>query len=118
MGLPFPTPRGAPHTVTEWFNTSPFQAPRDSITVVRNNLSPILTLGNAGSAPVVRPAVENWDIEIHKNFPFKERFRLQFRAEMFNAFNKANFGDPDTTLGDATCGQISSATPGRQIQLR
>jgi hypothetical protein len=34
------------------------------------------------------------DLGISKNFPFKERYRIQFRWEMFNAFNRAHFSTP------------------------
>ncbi len=34
------------------------------------------------------------DLGIAKNFPFKERYRVQFRWEMFNAFNRAHFSTP------------------------
>lgn len=34
------------------------------------------------------------DLGISKNFPFKERYRIQFRWEMFNAFNRAHFSSP------------------------
>jgi hypothetical protein len=43
-----------------------------------------------------------------KNFPFRERYRLQFRWEMFNAFNRTWFGQPDNTVGDLNFGRITS----------
>ncbi|MEZ5361094.1 MAG: hypothetical protein R2748_01830 [Bryobacterales bacterium] len=52
-----------------------------------------------------------------KNFQIAERYRLQFRGEMFNAFNKANFGIPGTTYGSPNFGTITSAATGRSIQL-
>jgi outer membrane receptor protein involved in Fe transport len=36
------------------------------------------------------PGNWNLDFAIHKNFAITERYNLQFRAEMFNAFNHAN----------------------------
>jgi len=35
------------------------------------------------------------DFSLFKNFNFGEGLSLQFRAEFFNIFNRANFGDPD-----------------------
>ena len=118
--------KGAPHTVQEWFNTSAsiYQAPPTTLDVYNNNLNPanpfinpLVTLGDAGRAPITGPPLQNWDLGVFKNFPFKERYRVQFRAEMFNAFNHPYFGSPNTTYGSATFGQISSAGPGREIQF-
>ncbi len=36
----------------------------------------------------------NWDLGLGKNFQITERYRLQFRAEAFNAFNRTQFGTP------------------------
>jgi hypothetical protein len=55
-----------------------------------------------------------------KNTRFKERFEHQFKIEMFNALNHAQFAAPGTSIGTATAGVISSLlynTPMRQIQL-
>jgi hypothetical protein len=109
--------KGAPHSIQEWFNTAAFTAPPSALFVFNNHLNPILSQGNAGRAPIVGPGIQNWDLGIYKNFPFKERYRVQFRAEMFNAFNHPNFGDPNTAFGTKTFGQISSAAPGRVIQF-
>ena len=52
-----------------------------------------------------------------KNFRFKERYRVQFRGEMFNAFNRPNFGIPGTTFGNPRFGVINRAAPGRIVQF-
>lgn len=52
-----------------------------------------------------------------KNFVFRERFRIQFRAEMFNAFNHTNFGIPGTAFGSPQFGVINSARAARVTQL-
>lgn len=52
-----------------------------------------------------------------KNFQIQERFRLQFRGEMFNAFNTPQFRTPNTTFGNPAFGAISNARPGRTAQL-
>jgi hypothetical protein len=64
------------------------------------------------------PAMHNWDISILKHFPITERFRLQFRAELFNAFNMVNFRNPaGVTFGQPDFGQITAADPARIIQF-
>ena len=56
------------------------------------------------------------DFGIHRNIQINERYKLGFRWEMFNTFNRANFGAPNTTLGGATAGQISTTLPARIMQ--
>ena len=44
---------------------------------------------------------------------YRRRLRLQLRAEMFNLFNQANFGNPNTTLSSgASFGRITGAGAG------
>ena len=44
------------------------------------------------------PGAFTWDMGLSKNFSFTERWKLQFRAEFFNAFNRANFMDDSASL--------------------
>ncbi len=50
-----------------------------------------------------QPGVWNFDLAVHKNFTITERFRLQFRAEAYNAFNHSNLyivaGNTDSSVG-------------------
>ena len=50
--------------------------------------------GNAGKGIIQGSGVNNWDVNFSKNFLFRERHRVQFRAEFFNLFNHAQFDDP------------------------
>ena len=47
----------------------------------------------------------------------REQLRLQLRSEFFNAFNQVTLGAPSTSASSATFGKITSASPGREIQL-
>ena len=51
-----------------------------------------------------------------KNFRLYERHALQFRMEMFNAFNHVNLGNPTTTMG-LNLGRILSTGPARIMQM-
>jgi hypothetical protein len=96
-------------TVTNFFNTSAF---------VPVNLVPLGTYGNSGRGIISGPAFANTDFSILKDFALHESLRLQFRTEMFNAFNQVNFSNPDSYVNSGTFGQIlSTVTPGRQIQF-
>jgi hypothetical protein len=51
--------------------------------------------------PNVRgPGHQSEDFGIIKNTRISERASLQFRADMFNVFNRTGRGNPDTSLGD------------------
>ncbi len=52
-----------------------------------------------------------------KNAKIRERDRLQFRWEVFNALNHANFTLPVATVNTVTAGTITSAGAARQMQL-
>jgi len=55
---------------------------------------------------------------LRKIFPLPgEHVQLQFRAEYFNVFNRANFNDPKVSLGGSGFGQILSAQDPRIGQL-
>lgn len=73
--------------------------------------------GNSGSFPLHGPGLNNWDIGIQKVFPVNEDVRVQFRTEMFNAFNHAQFNRPNNNRGSVNFGRISSARAPRLIQL-
>jgi len=64
------------------------------------------------------PGQANTDISLVKNTRWGETYRLQFRAEFYNAFNRPEFGPPDRSFGSATFGQISTQVNiPRQIQF-
>jgi carboxypeptidase family protein len=57
------------------------------------------TFGSLGRGSIKGPGTENVDFSINKNWRFMERYGIQFRAEMFNAFNHANFGANEVDAG-------------------
>jgi hypothetical protein len=92
-------------TIDRWFDVGAFVAPAQ------------FTFGNAGRGILVGPGNFNVDLGIHRVFPVTEQVRVQFRWEMFNAFNRANFGIPNASIGNAQLGQISATAPARIMQL-
>ena len=48
------------------------------------------TFGNAGRNIIRGPGFQNWDLSIFKNIPINERYRFEFRAELFNIWNHVN----------------------------
>lgn len=63
------------------------------------------------------PGYYDWDISLQKNFQLTERFRLQFRSDFLNAFNRVNLAVPNTTVDQATTGVINASQPARNIQF-
>jgi len=63
------------------------------------------------------PGFYSWDISIQKNFQLTERFKLQFRSDFLNTFNHVNLCAPNTTVAQATTGQITCAQPARNVQF-
>lgn len=62
--------------------------------------------------------VRNWDVSLFKEFQITEKVKTQFRAEFFNAFNRAQFGSPNTSVTSAAFGVVTSqANAPRQIQF-
>jgi len=76
------------------------------------------TFGGAGRNILYGPGLVNADFSVFKNIPVKERFKVQFRAEMFNVFNHPNFMNPSATWNTASFGNITqTSTDNRDIQF-
>jgi hypothetical protein len=56
------------------------------------------TFGSCAPRMFHGPGIAATDLSLFKQFQFTERYRLQFRAEFFNAFNHPNFANPSASL--------------------
>ena len=92
-------------SIDRWFDLGAFVTPTQ------------FTFGNAGRGILIGPGSFNVDLGIQREFPISEQRRIQFRWEMFNAFNRANFLTPNTAIGNPVAGQISGTAPARVMQL-
>jgi hypothetical protein len=94
-----------------WFNTSCFTVPT------------AYTLGNASRTdPALRShGTNNINASLLKKTPVTERVNVEFRAEVFNLFNRVQFGLPNTvvtTAANSTAGTITTQiNQPRLIQL-
>ncbi|PYU28603.1 MAG: TonB-dependent receptor [Acidobacteria bacterium] len=81
------------------------------------------TFGNVARGSFIGPRFADFDTSLFKNFAFNEQYRLQFRVEAFNVFNRTNFAEPNpvTFSGSnysSSAGVITqTANPSRQIQF-
>jgi len=56
------------------------------------------TFGNEHGGQLSGPHLQKTDFSFFKEFPVAERFRVQFRTEVFNLFNHPNFSNPTATI--------------------
>ncbi len=66
----------------DWLNANAFATPDTG------------TFGNSRRNEFVGPGYSDVDFSVFKNTPITERVNTQFRVEMFNLFNRYNFGSP------------------------
>jgi len=74
--------------------------------------------GNSGVGIVRGPAERNIDIAIIKSTTIAwptEIANIEFRTEMFNAFNTPQFANPDNNFSSPTFGRISSTAVNPRI---
>ena len=77
----------------------------------------IASFGNLGRNTIRGPGINNWDISILKRTKIRESTSVEFRAEMFNAFNHAQFLNPDNNGFSGTFGQVSQTRGPRLVQV-
>jgi hypothetical protein len=86
---------GFHQSIGEWFNTNCFAAPKTLTKVINGVPVTYGELGNANRTPVSGPDFVNTDFSVIKRFALPwENTGLDFRAEIFNLFNHAQFGLP------------------------
>jgi hypothetical protein len=119
--------------INQYFNTNAFINPTCSYnsaeTIESQNCTPfgvaynlLGTFGQTGRNILSGPAINSTNFAILKDIPINERFKFQFRSELFNVFNQTSFNNPDTGVLDGSAfGTILSAnqtaTPSRVIQF-
>src|SRR5271157_2799038 len=104
---------------SQWFNPNAFLAPPANSGFY----------GNVGRDTFIGPGLATWDFSVLKDTRIRERTSLQFRAELFNLLNRANFNTPNLIVFtpptasnptglSGTAGAITStSTTSRQVQF-
>ncbi|HKX27681.1 MAG TPA: TonB-dependent receptor [Blastocatellia bacterium] len=88
-------PNSGPQTPGAWFNTAAFATPAAG------------TFGTSGRNVIIGPTFHTVDFSMNKVTKVNERFALQFRAEVFNLFNRANFSVPNVDFNNRTFGTVT-----------
>jgi hypothetical protein len=86
-----------PKKFSEWFDTADYVAPAPGY------------FGNAADGSILSPGLIDFDMAVYKTFPIHDRLGLEFRGEMFNAFNHVNPSGVVEAVGAGNNGQVVSA---------
>jgi hypothetical protein len=98
---------------SQWFDPNAFLAPPPNSGFY----------GNVGRDTYIGPGLATWDFSALKDTAIRERLNLQFRAEIFNLLNRANFNTPNLIvftpagLSGAAGAITSTSTTSRQVQF-
>jgi hypothetical protein len=102
VGSQYPANKGP----AEWINIAGFQTPA------------LGTFGNLGRDSLRSDWNKNLDLSLFRQFPITERFRLEFRFEMFNATNTPVWAIPVSSLEAPNFGAVThTANVPRQLQF-
>ena len=112
----------------QWFNPNAFMVPTEPASAIQGAPAnfvapPVGTYGNVGRGSYTGPGLLELDTSFFKNISLTERYKLQFRAELFNVINHTNFGAPSTqafsgnTINGTAGAILDTATTSRQVQF-
>jgi hypothetical protein len=90
---------------TRWFNTAAFVNPAED------------RRGSATVGQIQGPSFYQWDLSLRKNFRVNGRIQATPIFDVFNLFNRVNFGNPNVDVSNGSYGTINSAQPSRQFQF-
>src|SRR5262249_52973150 len=103
----------ADKTVTNYLNLNAFLPPAQAPAGIYAGTRPFTVSG---------PNVMNIDLALSRNFKFRERHTLTFRAEAFNMPNSVMFGPPTAALNNVNFGrlnpQVQNSAPGTNTTAR
>ncbi|HTA47728.1 MAG TPA: carboxypeptidase regulatory-like domain-containing protein [Bryobacteraceae bacterium] len=93
-GVPLIPPGGS--TPQDWINPAAFSAPASG------------TFGNLGRNAFRAPGISALDLALAKDIAVTERMNVRFRADVFNMFNRAQFGAPNADFSQVNFGTITA----------
>src|SRR5271165_3895493 len=93
-GVPLTPAAGS--TPNHWINPAAFAVPANQ------------TFGNLGRNAFRAPGISQLDLGLSKFISVTERLNLRLRADLFNVFNRAQFGPPNADISASNFGTITS----------
>jgi hypothetical protein len=94
---------GKSHWLNQYFNPAAFKVNVPG------------TFGDSGKNVMQGPPLDYTDATLARNFAYRERYNLQFRWDMFNAFNQPSFSNPNSGNQVNSAGTyIGSVGPGSE----
>ncbi len=90
-------------TPAKWFDITAFAIPDQ------------FTYGNSGRNILRGDGIVQFDMTLKKMFSLRERVKLEVRAEAFNLFNHPTFSNPNSTIGTAAAGTITSTLNANRV---
>ena len=93
-GISITPPGGS--TPGEWINPAAFSSPASG------------TFGNLGRNAFRAPRITQLDLGLSKYVPVAERLSIRFRADVFNVFNRAQYGAPAADVSRTNFGTITT----------
>ena len=96
---------GSPETGHFFINASSFSDP------------PLGSFSTTPRSICCGPGQNQWDVTFSKRITLSEARYFQFRADIFNLFNKTEFVNPDGNFSDTTFGQVQQARDPREVQF-
>jgi hypothetical protein len=82
--------------VDSWFNAAAFQR------------VPAGTFGNAGRNSLRGPGYMTYDMSVQRRIPTTGRVGVTLRWDVFNLFDRANLGNPNSDITGSNVGTIST----------
>ncbi len=80
----------------DWINPAAFSTPASG------------TFGNLGRNAFRAPGISDVDFSLSKDVLLTEHARVRFRADVFNLFNRAQYGAPNADVSQASFGVITT----------
>ena len=100
-----PGDRSRDQRIQKYFNTAAFKVAPDG------------TFGTLGRNVLYGPGSINFNLGLNKKFFVTERHQVQFRTELFNAFNHTNLNNPNSALNNSNFGRILGSGAPRVVQF-
>ena len=98
-------------SIDRWFQTADFEMPD-------YQGSEPQWFGDAGRNILYSPGSTQWDISFLKRIQVtKSGHLLEFRVQLFNAFNHVNFDRPDNYINSLNFGQVTGVRPMRSMTV-